>query len=194
MGIIAEAVRHMLDAGMTAEAVVAAVAAMESASNPRTARQERNRRYYAKASEKRLKASYSDDSDAAVPLDGSDGFPQTPFLNLLNPPQKENPKGFSKKPPNGFVEFRENFPKQRPGSWQKAEVAYVAALKRGAKPDEINRGVLAYAASEEVLRGFAKGAAAWLNDDRWLDDYSIRPQARGSPMPPQKPKITAITL
>ena len=30
--------------------------------------------------------------------------------------------------------------------------------------------MLAYAASNEVRRGFAKGAAAWLNDDRWATD------------------------
>lgn len=63
MAIIAEAVRHMLASGMSPEAIVAAVSAMEEASPPfenLSPRQLRNKRYYVKvASEKRLKPSES---------------------------------------------------------------------------------------------------------------------------------------
>lgn len=57
----------MLAAGMGADAIVKAVEDMEASATPvKTARQMRNARYYEgrKASEKRLKASYSDHSDA----------------------------------------------------------------------------------------------------------------------------------
>ena len=66
MGVIATAVKHMLQAGLDEDAIVAAVAEMEANNAPgRSARQERNRRYYEKkASEKRLKASEQDVSDA----------------------------------------------------------------------------------------------------------------------------------
>lgn len=67
MGVIATALRHMFKAGVKPEDILAAVEEMEAETAPkRTARQDRNRRYYEKkASEKRLKASepsYSDES------------------------------------------------------------------------------------------------------------------------------------
>jgi hypothetical protein len=72
-----------------------------------------------------------------------------------------------------FLEFWEHYPKQRAGSKQKSWSAWQYAVKRKqALPSEIIAGCLAYAASEEVANGFAKGCAAWLNDDRWLSNYS----------------------
>ena len=51
MAIIAKAVRHLIEAGVSGDALVQASADMEAAELPqRTARQERNRRYYAKIS------------------------------------------------------------------------------------------------------------------------------------------------
>lgn len=74
-----------------------------------------------------------------------------------------------------WQDFKSIYPKARAGSWQKAEVAYRQAIKRGFDEDEICNGALAYANSDEVARGFAKGAAAWLNDDRFKNDYSSQP-------------------
>lgn len=71
-----------------------------------------------------------------------------------------------------FSEFWSVFPKQRAGSKEKALKAYRNAIKRkSATAEEINRVAAIYAKSDEVARGFAKGAAAWLNDDRFLSDY-----------------------
>lgn len=70
-----------------------------------------------------------------------------------------------------FEIFWDNFPKQRRGSRTKAEAAFRQALKR-APVEEILSSVERYATSDEVAKGFAKGAAAWLNDDRWTCDYS----------------------
>lgn len=70
-----------------------------------------------------------------------------------------------------FERFWEAFPRQRRGSKQNAKTTYRTALAR-ASPDEIFSGLQAYADSDEVKHGFAKGAAAWLNDDRWTNDYS----------------------
>lgn len=69
-----------------------------------------------------------------------------------------------------FLEFWGSFPKQREGSKAGASKAYCRATAR-ASPDEILAGCKAYAQSAEVKRGFAKGAAAWLNDDRWKTKY-----------------------
>jgi hypothetical protein len=48
--------------------------------------------------------------------------------------------------------------------------AYLKATQR-ASEEEINEAVIRYAGSDEVARGYAKGAAAWLNDDRWKSIY-----------------------
>jgi len=53
----------------------------------------------------------------------------------------------------------------------------VKALTR-ATEKEIMDGLEAYRTSSEVTRGFAKGAAAWLNDDRWTSKYGSDPEAK----------------
>lgn len=72
-----------------------------------------------------------------------------------------------------FDEFWAVYPKQRIGNKDKARAAFVQAVKRtGKTPQEITDKAAEYAASEEVARGFAKGAQAWLNDDRFLRNYA----------------------
>lgn len=71
----------------------------------------------------------------------------------------------------GFPEFWEKFPSQRKGNKSKAEKAYRRAADRDSEGSILN-GLISYCASDEVARGFAKGAEAWLNDDRWKNDYS----------------------
>jgi len=65
----------------------------------------------------------------------------------------------------------QKYPKQRAGAKDKAFLAYKSAIKRST-PEEILNGLEAYIGSDEVAKGFAKGAAAWLNDDRWKNDYT----------------------
>lgn len=67
-------------------------------------------------------------------------------------------------------EFWPNHPRQRRGNKQQAWRAWKRALGRSSS-GEIIAGHRAYCDSDEVRRGFAKGAAAWLNDDRWKHDY-----------------------
>lgn len=72
-----------------------------------------------------------------------------------------------------FDEFWAVYPKQRIGNKDKARAAFVQAVKRtGKTPQEITDKAAEYAASEEVARGFAKGAQSWLNDDRFLRNYA----------------------
>lgn len=78
-------------------------------------------------------------------------------------------------PKNRFDEFWDIFPRQRRGAKDKAETAYRKAIKRDTE-DNILSGLKSYAESDEVSRGYAKGAAAWLNDDRWTSNYSRTPQ------------------
>ena len=72
-----------------------------------------------------------------------------------------------------FDEFWTNYPKQRAGSKDKARIAFQRAIDgHRASAEQIIASCKAYAKSDEVLRGFAKGAAAWLNDDRFNSDYT----------------------
>lgn len=73
--------------------------------------------------------------------------------------------------PKNFELFWKAFPNKRKGNREKGLGAYRQAMKR-ATEEEIYAGLENYTRSDEVARGFAKGAAAWLNDDRWSFDYS----------------------
>ena len=71
-----------------------------------------------------------------------------------------------------FEDFWSCYPKQRAGAKDKARTAFAAAVKRtGQFAFQIVAKAREYAKSDEVARGYAKGAQAWLNDDRFLQDY-----------------------
>lgn len=74
-----------------------------------------------------------------------------------------------------FDEFWNLFPRQRRGGKTQAESAYRKALSENkATEQELLEGVTNYAGSREVADGYGKGAAAWINDDRWTSDYSAK--------------------
>lgn len=105
MSLSAAVIRELVVAGLSGEALVAACERIEAAhgyfcnenEQQRTARQNRNARYYdahkdrLKASEKRLKASYSDAPSLEVP----EVSPKPPS-NLPKPFPKKTPKGVQK--------------------------------------------------------------------------------------------------
>ena len=72
-----------------------------------------------------------------------------------------------------FEQFWAAYPKQRAGAKEKAHSAFDAALKRHREltARSLIDKAQEYAKSDEVARGYAKGAQAWLNDDRFLQDY-----------------------
>ena len=75
-----------------------------------------------------------------------------------------------------FEDFWVVYPKKRAGSKEKAKTAFAAAVKRsGLFAWQIVAKAREYAKSEEATKNdgqFAKGAAAWLNDDRYLQSYT----------------------
>ena len=78
-----------------------------------------------------------------------------------------------------FDEFWKHYPKQRAGSKEKALKAYLKVLKeKRATVEQLFNSVVVYSQSEEVKRGFAKGCQAWLNDDRFLSDYTTQKQTK----------------
>lgn len=71
-----------------------------------------------------------------------------------------------------FDEFWSCYPKQRAGSKEKAYTSYCRAIKENrSTPEKILEACKNYAISDEVKRGYAKGCAAWLNDDRFNVQY-----------------------
>lgn len=71
-----------------------------------------------------------------------------------------------------FEEFWSLYPKDRIGNKAKAYSAFCKVIKeKRATIDKLIASVKSYARSEEVHKGFAKGCAAWLNDDRFNQDY-----------------------
>jgi hypothetical protein len=103
MSLCAAVVRELINAGLSGEALAAACERIEAGQvTKRTARQERNARYYAankdrlKPSEKRLKTSYQDD-----PLSPLSPSPQTPLpLSPLNPPYSSSSLCSEDEPPS----------------------------------------------------------------------------------------------
>lgn len=90
MTLSAAVVRELVRAGLEGEGLIAACERIEEADpslTTRTARQERNHRYYEthKASEKRLKASYSDVSEAGSPSLEKGPAPPDPLTPKTQP-------------------------------------------------------------------------------------------------------------
>lgn len=123
--------------------------------------------------------------------------PKTGHEHLRDTTLKKEPKGSKKSDMDSdtnFAIFWSIYPKQRAGSKNKAYVAFIEAMKRF-EPGK-NRiaaffaAVERYAASEEVARGYAKGAAAWLNDDRWTNEYKPFQSQQKKPAPARSGVIT----
>ncbi len=71
-----------------------------------------------------------------------------------------------------FEEFWKVYPKQRIGNKNKAYSSYCRAIKeKRVSVEDLMKSVKAYANSKEVKNGYAKGCAAWLNDDRFNYTY-----------------------
>lgn len=76
-----------------------------------------------------------------------------------------------------FDEFWSKYPKQRAGSKSKAFSSYCRVIKeKRCTIEKLLEVCVKYAQSEEVKRGFAKGCAAWLNDDRFNNEYVAQTQ------------------
>lgn len=184
MGVISEAVKYLLDAGVTRDVLLQAISDMERVydlkKTPSAIRQQRYRDKIAPESvTKRHETSQSVTSVTVTP-DGDKGFPSLNGVSLLSPhtphitlPLKPTPsKTLSAR--EDFEIFWEAFPRQRRGGKENAYRAYTNALSKTTK-EEIHAGLQAYIHSDEVVRKFAKGAAAWLNDERWASDYTAIP-------------------
>lgn len=103
---------------------------------------------------------------------------------------KKTKKDFSEK----FEKFWEQYPRHRRGNKDNAWKAWLKALEEDrASEDEIIRGCVSYARSNPGE--FAKGAAAWLNDDRWTwqtTDHAVKIAEQKQDWPPWKKTFAEI--
>jgi hypothetical protein len=169
-------------------AEVVSRAAIHGAANSapaRTARQERNARYYAaKASEKRLKASEQDVSDGGHSLsspEGSSPKPLSPRPLQSIPPSP--PKGGSS--PAEFDEFWDLYPNK---TGKAAARPKFDKARKVASFEAIMAGLRVYATKTDD-RPWCN-PTTWLHQERWADE----PQhaARGSPPPSKAPSQAEV--
>lgn len=105
--------------------------------------------------------------EKSTQTENKEKVPHTPYKEI-----KISPKGDTKSFSDDFLKFWAAYPKQRAGNRDKAYSAYCRVLKeRRATSADMLASAEKYANSDEVKRGFAKGCAAWLNDDRFLVEY-----------------------
>lgn len=111
--------------------------------------------------------------------------------NSLKDKDKDKDKNKDNIYSSEFEDFWKSYPKQRAGSKDKAYSSYCRVIKeKRSTVEKLLDSVKKYANSTEVKRGFAKGCAAWLNDDRFnnsyeveKDDFSIDWEAEGFVFP-----------
>lgn len=179
-GLIADMVRAGVEPELIGRAAEAIAQSAANAAPARTARQERNARYYAaKASEKRLKASEQDVSDDGDALSPKEKSPTPPKEITPYPQTPSTPKGVSF--PAGFDRFWDLYPNKvgKPVAAKK----FAAAL-RVASLETIMAGLAAYVAKTDDRPWCNPGT--WLYQQRWADEPSN--QARGSPNSGRQPK------
>lgn len=104
--------------------------------------------------------------------------------------ETEEEKTIKKEFSENFIMFFDLFPRKRRGNRDRAWSAWKTAIKRDSE-ENIIAGLKKYIESDEVRRGFAKGAQAWLNDDRWGHDYS-KVSADGEPKLTQAERDAAV--
>lgn len=100
----------------------------------------------------------------------------------------DKPPAVSQKPHPAFDQFWITYPRQRRHGRTEAIKAYNKLVAAGHDPDAILQGVMRYAASDEVARGFAKNPTGWLREERFLLNYKPAPKGgydeHGSPNRP----------
>ncbi|MDZ7824708.1 MAG: hypothetical protein U5K75_12200 [Ahrensia sp.] len=88
--------------------------------------------------------------------------------------------------PDRFEEFWDQYP-HRGGAKKgilEAKKSWAKAIKRGVSQSEIIAGAIRYANDNQVINGYAKNPATWLNQEGWTDEIeptnNNRPNGSGS--------------
>lgn len=140
------------------------------------------------ARDKALKRHKSGDAKASSQQCRSNAN-QKPITNIIKKKNKQKKENTEK-----FMQFWEVYPRHRRGNKENAWRAWCKSLEEGrATEDEMLAGAKSYAASDPGE--FAKGAAAWLNDDRWTwqaSNSDIRLGEEAQEWPPWKRHFAGI--
>ncbi len=120
--------------------------------------------------------------------DKGDDKPQKPDTRIQNPDRKkESAYALSKESPDGFDAFWQTYP-HRGGAKKGRAIAerhFAAACKSGVDPAAIIAGANRYRSDRQVISGFAKDPATWLNQRCWADDVEPPPEALPKPPAPR---------
>lgn len=179
MASIADIVDVMFETGCTADQIKAVVRKMEGEREQGIA-EKREKARLRKQKQRERESQNNNDMSHDVTLCHGDECDKKEKKEKRKEP-KEKIKKIKNiytplNPPDRFDEFWELFPRKRRGSREKAKQAYCKAInEQRATEENIINGVRAYQHSDEATKNggqFAKGCAAWLNDDRWTCDYS----------------------
>lgn len=182
MSVIATAVKHLLAAGVTGDALIAAIAEMESSVQPkRSSGAERTARWRENMQAKRHECvtSVTSDNPPTPPKDNNTNLDikNNPPLSPPLPPNSRlhgtNPRATASEP-DGFEAFWTAYPKRDGNADRKgAAKAFGAATKRAEGHEIITRAAARYAAHcrEKGKLGteFVKQARSWLNGDLWRE-------------------------
>jgi hypothetical protein len=176
MSIIAAALKHMLAAGMPHDEIVSAVAEMEAAAAPvKSARQERNARYYQnskrlKSSESKADKTVSDVSDAIKTV--SDAEPPRTCAQVVNPSlpslRSEEVKNSTHSSSAALKRPKSARSRFVPDDWAPSAALQADLAARGFNPGEIERELTKFRDHEfrdphsDWVRAFRK----WMNNSR----------------------------
>ena len=85
-------------------------------------------------------------------------------------------------PPDRFSEFWDQYPHRNGAKKGKAaaQKSWAKSLRNGATPDQIIGGAMRYAGDRQVIEGYAKDPATWLNQKGWEDEIEQPSNATGS--------------
>jgi uncharacterized protein YdaU (DUF1376 family) len=101
--------------------------------------------------------------------------------------KKETANAVSNQSPEGFDAFWQTYP-HRGGAKKGRAIAerhFAAACKSGVDPAAIIAGANRYRSDRQVISGFAKDPATWLNQRCWADDVEPPPEALPKPPAPR---------
>lgn len=172
MSVIAQAVKHLLAAGVTGDQLVAAIADMEAAQAANRPVDEQAERRRAADRERKREGRLRNSADSAEDADTLEKDPPlspplspAPHTPPLNPPSKlALPRNLSA----DFSAFWKAYPKQ--SGVEPAQAAFAAAVAAGADPKALIRAADRFArkmAEEKQEWRYIPGAGRWIKDGTW---------------------------
>ena len=176
--MISVAVKHLIAAGVSGDALVQAIAEMEAVQPMRDKQAERRR---AADRQRKAEARLRKSAESAESADSkemvSHTLPKENNLTVINSPPIVPPQ--PKSDPEGFKDFWGVYPKRDGNADRKAAVKAFNAARKRADLETLIGGAKAYAndcAARQIAgTAFVRQARTWLNADGWTETYDATP-------------------